>query len=283
MTGAGGERKPRPRHPSDDEWNEIRRSLKGRYTMLHNTIAGHPRYGGVWEDVKLRGMLVELWRIASVQGAAQTADVVRLSAPQRAFITGCSHPPARDAALRQLIGRMRYSVVAEEGTTWLLHIRNFAKKQGTPPRKSGVVPADYALSSSSSSIEEKSLAKKPPRQEQPNGNGKGASHHGDEDPEAADPHTTAGMVLERWSAAGFPMPNGAAEWEDPLVEACGRHELDEWLYLIETQLPRQRNPTTGGPVTLEFLVAAEIRSPERRREYAEERWLKCWRRFYAEE
>lgn len=97
-------------------------------------------------------------------------------------------------------------------------------------------------------------------------------------PEEAKAKATA--VLDACRRVGIVIPNGDGSWLGPFTEALERHTLGEWLDLIERALPKQRNPETGGPVELAYLVAADIRNPAHRAQFAEERWARCTTGFY---
>lgn len=94
----------------------------------------------------------------------------------------------------------------------------------------------------------------------------------------------AASVLVLAKKAGLDIPAEDGSLMPALLEACVRHpRIVDWEYVLLDRMKTQKNPETGGPVQLSWLVAAEIRSREHRQMFAEERWGKVARRFYGPE
>jgi hypothetical protein len=119
---------PRPSYPSDEARRKNKPAIR-----VHLSIANHPRYGSVFDDPEVRGMLVGLWVIAARAHVSKTGDVVSLSRGDIAWITGRAQHVHATRALNALCARMSYTMNAR-GERVEIHIRNFTRKQGfTPP------------------------------------------------------------------------------------------------------------------------------------------------------
>jgi hypothetical protein len=120
---------PRPTYPSD----EARRKVKP-HVRIHHSVANHPKTAAIWADPTKRGMLVELWRLASVYGAVHTGGWLTLKPADLHAVTGSP---------RLAYGRKRLLTVGQPleyslrlcGQLTMVLVRNFAEKQNLTPRK----------------------------------------------------------------------------------------------------------------------------------------------------
>ena len=85
-------------------------------------------------------MLVELWRLASVYGAAHTDDWLTLSAGDIVGLAGRKRYADSELAFRKLCASVEYET-RYVGASIEIKVRNFAKKQNLTPR-SPVVSAE---------------------------------------------------------------------------------------------------------------------------------------------
>lgn len=118
----------RERFPSDETYNERRRKIKP-HVRIHHSVKAHPRVADLWRDPEQRGMLVELWRLASLYGAAHTDNWLSLAPGDIVSITGRTQYAHASRALRTLCARMEYAI-RERGACVEIHVRKFAEKQG---------------------------------------------------------------------------------------------------------------------------------------------------------
>lgn len=103
----------------------------------------------------------------------------------------------------------------------------------------------------------------------------------DPDPEEPkEPAELAPVVLRIWRENRRPPPPTLeGQFQQALLEACERHGLGDWVYLITDRLNGQKRKQ--GPITLQWLTASDIRNPTHRAQYAEERWRDVFGRGYA--
>ncbi len=139
---------PRARYPSDEARMKMRPHIK-----VHLTVATHPKMAELWADLRTRGMLVELWRIAAESFAAKRDDTVTLSPASIISITGMERHSYAVDAVRKLCALAQYPVSCRCAVGALkvrprcacsaltVKVRNFAKKQGWNSADSGETPA----------------------------------------------------------------------------------------------------------------------------------------------
>ena len=99
------------------------------HAKIHISVAHHPRTEAVWSDPRLRGMLVEVWRLAMERYAGKTNDTVGLRPLDRLSISGESTLIDADRSLVLLFRTLKYRV-RKYPNRWDVHIRNLAEKHG---------------------------------------------------------------------------------------------------------------------------------------------------------
>lgn len=146
----------RPRYPSDD----IRLTTRP-HVKIGLDIANHPRTAAVWANLRKRGMLVELLRIATASWAGRRGGVVVLTTPNLASIMGQQHSSNR-SSVSALCSELGWTV------EWidfglLVTIDNFSENQGfnsatrgEPPRTPSASDSDSESSLLQKTSEEKS-------------------------------------------------------------------------------------------------------------------------------
>jgi hypothetical protein len=130
----GGRRTPRPRYPSDDARLRVKPHVR-----IHHSITNHPRMVRVWPDNDLLACWLRVMLLASRQGAAHTGDILHLTPADVELLSGRRR---RDVALT-LLGRLADVMgwwLERRGNVTLIHVRNFARKQGLTPQLRGVPP-----------------------------------------------------------------------------------------------------------------------------------------------
>jgi hypothetical protein len=126
--------KPRPRYPSDEARIKVQPHVR-----IHHSVANHPKTAALWANLETRSMLVELWRLGSVYGAAHTGGWLTLRPSDICSVTGRKRAGSGLEPLSKLAASMEYPLRYERGCV-LIQIRNFARKQGLTPRRNGVAP-----------------------------------------------------------------------------------------------------------------------------------------------
>lgn len=99
------------------------------FVKVHISVADHAKTSGVWADLAMRGMLVELWRKSGEKYAAKRDNWVPLKPTDRMDIACSTDLSQADVALKSLCSRMRYAV-KRFSNRWEVNVRNFSKKQG---------------------------------------------------------------------------------------------------------------------------------------------------------
>lgn len=214
----------RPRYPSDEARLKVRPHIK-----VHLTVATHRKTAEAWADPRMRGMLVELWRLAHEAHASKTHDEVILSPGSVVDVTGNPHHFYARRLLRSLCKSVGYGY-RESGVSTIVSIRNFAKKQGLDSAVRGADAEHYAetsatpppSASASASALESSL---PPR-----------SHT-----EASTPSVTLSGTR---SARSRPAP--AAPLFEPKAKTNGT--LPAWSYEAADALIRHVSETPGARI-----------------------------------
>lgn len=241
---------PRPRYESDDRWNDRRGSPKP-HVKIHHAVKNHPKTAEAWADPELRGMLVELWRLASERGAAHTDDRLVVTPGDIVSITGRTQYAHATRALRTLCERVGYAM-STRGECVEIIIRKFAKRQNLTPRKPRsttpdsaaaatpplspllspqIPPTPFAESEAPPSVQDEE-GNRPIGQEDP---------EGDEDPDRATVLAVVRLAEEKLVPIGIPIMNG----EQPDVFMANlrsrietRPKLGDWAYLLD-QVPKQ--------------------------------------------
>lgn len=135
---------PRTRYPSDEK-----RLKTPPHVKIPLTVNSDDETAAVWDDLELRGMLVELWRLAAVAFAGRKGGRVVLSAAAVRSVTGRERHVAGVSRLRTLCSRMRYELVTD-GSTCAVTMPNFSKDQGFNSAASGATPRTTSASDSDS-------------------------------------------------------------------------------------------------------------------------------------
>jgi hypothetical protein len=149
--------KPRPRYPSD----EARKKQKP-HVKVHLSIANHPKYGHVFEDPLLRGVIVGIWLIAARAHISATNDELTLSGADILWITGKERVVDGAKLLRRACEATAYNLrvacdrhptcprdTCERPPKWVVAVRNFSRKQGfteITPQTPAETPHNSALS-----------------------------------------------------------------------------------------------------------------------------------------
>jgi hypothetical protein len=202
----------RKRYPSDEARLRVRPHVR-----VHLTVATHRKIAATWAQPELRGMLVELWRIAREAHAGKTRDVVALSPAAVRSITGKERHAFGVRALVELCEGVGYQVSTDPaaipcGPAPTAHrvvtdphrlltasspiphgvgavfvwIRNFAKKQDLDSAPRGVTPRNSAPSESESESE----SERSRNTEYERGGGAHSAESRDADRSAAEPART---------------------------------------------------------------------------------------------
>jgi hypothetical protein len=158
---------PRPRYPSDDKRIRQRPHIK-----VHLSVANHPRYGPVFADPFMRGIVTGIWIVGARAHISATKDELSLTNADALFITGKDRMVDAAKVLRRVCEAMNYPFrracdihsdcrkqayesptnglrAAYEGVDvhplvvmrypcqrparWVIVVRNFSRKQGFTP------------------------------------------------------------------------------------------------------------------------------------------------------
>ena len=136
----------RQRYPSDEARLTTRPHVK-----IALDVANHPRTAAVWADLRKRGMLAELWRIAGQSFAGRRGGTVVLSAPNLASITGHAHSSNVSTVLR-LCSELGYEA-DRNGSGVLVTVDNFSENQGYTSATRGTATRTPSASDSDSDSE----------------------------------------------------------------------------------------------------------------------------------
>ena len=128
----------RPVYPSDERRRKTRPHVK-----VHLSVANHPKTAAAWAKPELRGMLVELWRIAGEKYAGRTNDEIVLTPGDLSCVAGRSQVRHNLVAVSLLCKHVGYTMRTEGSITYV-RVRNFAKKQGFDSAPRGATPRSYA-------------------------------------------------------------------------------------------------------------------------------------------
>ena len=165
-------------------------------------IATHPRTAAVWANLRKRGMLVELLRIAAASWAGRRGGTVVLTTPNLVSIMGQQHSSNR-SSVSALCLDLGWPVDWTEFGL-IVTIDNFSENQGFNSATRGETPRTPSASESDSDSESESKTKnKKPRRSAPRkARGKGAASPSDPPaaapaPEPADP-TLGQQVVGAW-------------------------------------------------------------------------------------
>lgn len=93
----------------------------------------------VYADDTLLACWLRLGLLCRDRGAAETEDRIHLSRHDLARVTTRPRPYRALEVIQKLATLMSWSV-HHEGNVWVIHFRNFAKKQGFTPRKLRSIP-----------------------------------------------------------------------------------------------------------------------------------------------
>lgn len=135
----------RPVYPSD----ESRRKIKP-HVRIHHSAQNHPKTAAVWADNDLLALWLRILMRASERGAAHTGDCLTLSRAQVRELAG--GPPdwrtvvSRWERLRKHLGWNTSDLRDTTRTEYVVHVRNFAKKQNLTPHGGGVSLRNSAVS-----------------------------------------------------------------------------------------------------------------------------------------
>ena len=99
------------------------------HAKVHLSVRYHIKTADVWADLRKRGMLVEIWRMAVEQYAPKRADKVWLRAPDRLAITCATTLEEADSMLSELLRDLKYKC-RKYPNRWDVTIRNLAEKHG---------------------------------------------------------------------------------------------------------------------------------------------------------
>lgn len=153
----------RPRYPSDEKRLKMRPHVK-----VHLTVATHPKTAAVWANPRLRGMLVELWRLAEEAFAGRRGGQLTLTAGPLQSLTGASKAPRAIHYATTLFDLLGYKWT-RNGDVLTVTIRNFDRKQHGNSADSGATPrtpsASYSDSDSDTDTEEEET--EPPARTRP--------------------------------------------------------------------------------------------------------------------
>ena len=99
------------------------------HTKVHVSVAYHHKTSDIWADLRQRGMLVEVWRLAVERYAAKRNDTLALRPLDRQSIVTDRDAAGADADLITLFKALRYPL-RRYPNRWELTIRNLSKKHG---------------------------------------------------------------------------------------------------------------------------------------------------------
>lgn len=145
---------PRPKYPSDDARRRQRPHVK-----VHLSIANHPTYGAVFADPVLRGVVVGIWVIAARAHVSATNDELTMTPADVLWITGKDRMVDGAKLLRRACEAAAYCLriscdrhatcvrsTCQRPARWVVHVRNFARKQGFTPQTPAETPRSSAAS-----------------------------------------------------------------------------------------------------------------------------------------
>jgi hypothetical protein len=144
----------RQRFPSDEA-----RKRQKPHVKVHLSIANHPTYGHVFADPTLRGIVVGIWLIAARAHISATNDELTLTPADVLWITGKDRMVDGAKLLRRACEATAYTLriscdrhatcqrsTCERPAKWVIHVRNFSRKQGFTPQTPAETPRESALS-----------------------------------------------------------------------------------------------------------------------------------------
>ena len=99
------------------------------HTKVHVSVAYHHKTSDIWADLRQRGMLVEVWRLAVERYAAKRNDTLALRPLDRQSIVTDRDAAGADADLITLFKALRYPL-RRYPNRWEVTIRNLSKKHG---------------------------------------------------------------------------------------------------------------------------------------------------------
>jgi hypothetical protein len=133
-------------------------------------VANHPRTHLVWADPTMRGMFIELLRIAVHGFAGKRQGVVHLNAGHIQLITGRKQAPSGRKLLQKLCDSLGYPIDFQ-GESATVTIPNFSKMQGFDSASRGDSPRSPRASDSDSDSEADSDVPPLERRAAPGGDG----------------------------------------------------------------------------------------------------------------
>lgn len=225
---------PRPRHPSD-----LARLKTPPHIKVHLDVSANEATAEAWANPEMRGMLVELWRLAGEKWAGRNGDEVVLSRSALASCAGRTQHAHNLRAMRALCVRVGYAL-RERGALVVIHIPKFAKNQGYGSALSGATPppppASEADSEADSEEKKEEKSKSPPEAADPHEISppgtlwrmlKGAK---DDEREAWLHHTWSGIYFAAESEC--PEPSKLSAWRKKIM-------FGRWGKYLENPSPRK--------------------------------------------
>ena len=126
---------------------------------VHLSIANHPTYGTVFADPVLPGVIVGIWVVAARAHVSATNDELTMTHADLVWITGKHRIVDGAKLLRRACEAAAYClrISCDRHTTcertacqrparWVVHVRNFSRKQGFTPQTPAETPHNSAPS-----------------------------------------------------------------------------------------------------------------------------------------
>lgn len=135
------------------------------HVKIHRSVSRHRKTAAIWADVRKRGMLVELWRLAGEAYASRTSNEFVLTSADILGITGDRNVTRALRTFDQLMTELSYPCNELVRSQRRVSVRNFSEKQygrpssGVPSElkaeaeteEEKIAPATQAFSSSDGS------------------------------------------------------------------------------------------------------------------------------------